>query len=469
MNTFITNIVFDLIKNKSLNNITPIKLKFFNGNIDKTLDLFGISEYIVSVDKWTAASNKQIQNNTNLVVGTVLQNFSGSLTIKVYSSTNVELFTYTYTTNLLVNSVYTILSNAFKIMLPNISTNLANFLLNYIFRNIVDNKPAVWFLELQTTVGSVYQNRIELNCSKFSEPYINETGLSCISYGEYISVETAIDKELKYGKLFTTSSGGTSWIDYVMFLSNPVYTGRTLEIFNNNLIISVDTNTSIDFLLPSDSDCIFYVDFDGRNTELVSNKQPLNNTVTYDSSIKLFKSESVVMDTSQALEYTDFNFPTNFTLELFIRFSTNPLGREIIFIEKTNSFKLYKNSINELCIDNQSGVILTTNWLPTVNVWYHVVITKNNTNLELKVNNDVTQSSTVSTNNTFAANSSTLKINNISKPILGHCNGLYIYSGDKQTSLLEQPVPKKAYNWNYINSQVWKDLTINQWKQYCKG
>lgn len=469
LNDFVIDIVFKLLKGESLSVLAPVKIKFFSGTTDKTLDLFGFTSYSVTTDKWNSPSSKQISNNTNLIIGTLLEDFSGTLTLKFYTNTDQELFTHAYNANLLSGSSYTIFVNSLKVSLPNLTTNLSHFLLNYLFRNVTSDKPTSWYLEFQEANSSPYQSRFPLEMSNFSKVYTNEIGWKCVSYGEYFFATTNSDKELKYGKLFPFSSGGGSWFDAVELLSHNVYTGRVIEVYNNNFVISLPPQTlTSDFLQPSDSNCIFYVDFDGSSKELVTNTVPTVDTVSYNPVDKLFRAECASMLASETVEYAEFDFPAYFTLNMFVRFSTSPTGREITFLEKVNSFKLYTNSSNQLRIDNQDGNLLSIGWLPVINTWYHIYVRKTDSELRVRVNNDVNEHTTILSSLVFDTNSNPLKINHGTKAIAGLCNGLYIYEGDKAFVYLTQPEPKSAYDWQYINSHVWKDLTLAQWYEYCR-
>jgi hypothetical protein len=467
---YIISVIFSIIRNETLPNITPVKLKFFDGNTDITNLLFGFNSYSLLATNFTSPFNKSIQNNIDLTVGTLLTSFSGDLTLKFYTSTDIELFTYTYAATIISGSSYILLANALRITLPNLNTNLANLLLNYIFKNITTDRPTTWFLELLDSNNTIYQTRIPLDITRWSKTYTNELGDSCIAYGKYTYIDTLTNNGIKTCKLYSALTGGTSWLDVDLLVPLNLYSGRILEIFNNSLVISISPSSlDINFLLESNPDNIFYVDGDGTMDNLATNTPPVSTNVGFNSSIKLFNSESITMSSTDTAEYA-FNLPNPFTLELFVLFTTTPVGREITFIEKSGSIRIYQNILNNICVENNTGNLISVPWAVTTNVWYHIYLNKNTiTNkLILRVNNIVNAEVSSISGTLFPVNSNTLRLNSSTKPILGLCNGLYISSSNISYNSMVKPLSKNPYIWKYITKRVWKNCTLQQWMQYCR-
>lgn len=468
-NEFLATIIFDIVRVKTLPIVNPVRLRFFDAATDKTLDLFGIPYYTFNSVDWSSPVNKEMQNTSDFVIGTLLESYIGDLTLKFYTNTEEEFLTYTYSANLTAGSVYTILKDSFKVKLPNLSTELAHFLLNYLFKGLVTNKPVNWYLEFQNNSLGVYQTRIVLDADKFSNLYIDEVGWFLLSYGDYELVATASKANLKYAKLYPAATGGSSWLDTSELTYNTVYPGKGVELFNNNLVIAIPpTDLNPTFVLQEDDTVLFYVDFDGTSTDLSNDKQPVVDGVSYNPTVKLFNSNSASVDLLESAEYSDFDFPSEFTLDIFVYFLTNPLDRAIIFLEKLNSFSLYQTVSNNLCISNQDGELLSSSWAPTVGTWYHLYINKTSNNLILKVNSVVDVDVVLSPGTEFASNSNNLVINKADTPIKGLCNGVYIREGSIPFAEMQKPYPKRAYDWKYINSHVWKNMTVYQWFKYCR-
>lgn len=470
LNNTVIDIIHKIITNQTLSTLTPLKLKFFNGSTDITLDLFGFASYSVTTDRWNAAANKEITNALAMSVGTLLISFSGDLTLKFFTTTDLEILSYTYNTSIAAGSSYSIIANALKISLPNLTTNLAHFLLNYLFRNVTTGKPTLWYLELEDSTNVAYGSRILLDCDKFSHLYTNEIGHRCVSYGKYLLINTATTKEIKSAKLYTGSTGGTSWFDISNLLPVDVYSGRTLEVYNNTLVISIPpTDLATNFVLPEDDTCIFYASLDGVATDLAIDKEPIFNSISYNPQTKLFNAESGNFNAGERLEY-DFNFPLDFGFEFFVNFSTSPVGRSIMLLEKPGSILFYKTSTDYLQVENQSGVILSAPWNAVANTWYHIFMYKasygGGGEFRVFINSMFDVYVGIGAGNLFAINSNPLSISSTLYPVLGQMSNISAASVIKTYVPFVPSPPKRAYDWKYINSHIWKDMAIEQWYQY---
>lgn len=466
------DIIFDkVLKLGTLTNLTPVYLKFFDAsNVDITNTLFGIATYPITTDKFNTATVKEISNNTTLTVGTSLVTYTGDLTLKIYTVTDIELISYTYPTSISIGSVYNIPANSLKISLLSLTTNLANLLLNYIFRNSTTGKPTTWYLELQNASNTAYQTRILLDPAKFSNTYTDELGHKCVSLTDYLTIATNSTEKLKSAKLFSASTGGTSWFDCTNNISYSVNSGRVLTLYNNSLVLSIAPSyIDASFTLTSNPSLLVWCDYDGTPDNYALNKEPTLSTFTYTTVDNLYKSECAVADTIGYASYAPMVLPEDFVLDFIVKFSTAPSGRYIWMLDMPSAF-LLGYALDRLVVYNEFGGVIESVWTPAINTWYHICIYKIGTGIWLYVNSEVTVYLAYGGGRYFNVDSvpRVLNVNNTTYPILGHINHLSIGTAWKPWTPLVEPSPQNAYNWQYLSTNVWNSMSLNQWLEYSK-
>lgn len=458
--------IFDLIKNKTMPTRVPVRLRFFDGNTDITNTLFGFSYYELTSSVWSTPSLGEINNASLINLGVFQSSFYGSVTLKLYTSLEEEILEHTYVDNFVTGNSFIVEAGNFQIGLTALTVPAANALLNYLFKGVTSGIPTTWWLEISDNAYNPYQARIALNPDAFGEALENEIGELVICYGEYLTIPTTSTESIVNARFFDSSSNGVCWFNASMYVPSDVYTGRIVEIANNSLVFSIPPETyNSTFLLDTDNTCIFYVNFDGYAKELCSGTYPVEDTVDYAPIQNMFNTECAVLLGSDIVAYENVNLPTTFTLELFVKFSNDPVNRRIIFFEKQESIKLEKTSANNLVIYDSNIAKLTTAWSPVVNTWYHIFITKNSTALTLRVNNTVDVS--VGMTDNFSSNTELFRINNSDYPVLGYCNLLAIYNTVKTFNNQQKPLPSRRYDWEYISPQVWHNMSLIHWQKYC--
>lgn len=470
MEDFIIDIIFATLRNQSLTTLTPLKLKFFNGSTDITNDLLGYSSYSLTTSIWNVPASGQIKNASTISLGSLLTSFSGTLTLKFYDVSNNLLFSFSSVVNLISGTLFNIPTNGITIGLPNLSVELANFLLSYIFRNNTSAKPTSWYLELVNSSNSAITTRTLLSSSVFSNTYLNELGQKQVNYAGNISIPMTSDVIVSKWRLYAQASGGNVWFENINPAYQYAFNNRNINLYSNSLNIALSPkDLSTSFLLSTSGTSLFHADFDGTLEDLNGTSSIVNSSITYDNSKKLFKGESASFLTSDYVEYSNFTIPNEFVLEFFVNFSTNPVNRRVFFMEKVGVFRLEKSADNKIQIYLNNGLILENAWSPTINTWYHIFIKKTTTAVILNVNTAIDTSVALAPSFTLASNSNNLRINNSSNPILGVSAGLYLSSDTSRVfSNGTQPLPKKAYNWKYLNINNWLKLGFTQWKEYCR-
>lgn len=464
------DIIFDIIRGNALSNITPIYVKFFDGSTDITSTLFGSSSFTFNSTYWNTPSGNSINNLLALDFGNFLIDYNGTVTLKFYTTTGNLFLEYPYLLIGTSGSSYRIPALGLTISLPNLSSTFAVFLLNYIFRNNQTGKPTTWHLELVRANNTVYGSRVALDITRFSLPYINEVGEREISYGNYFFLLANETSTIAQLRLFTASSGGSSWFTLNALTPIYIFNGRVIEFFNNTLTFSVPSETlDVDFVLTTEDSSVFYVDFNGSIEDVSGTSNVVVSNVSYNSAIKLFRAESLILSSGNYVEYSNFNLPSNFTFQTFIYFTSNPAGRTSVICKKVGAFSLeYRGSTSTFAITNGTTDVLTATVSLTTNVWYHIYVAKNGDNLQLRINNLINVNTTLPAEYNFPTNGNLFVVNDIVNPVLGLSNGIYVNNAIVSYNQQVQPLSKKNYIWSNIASHIWTKLTFKQWKEYSK-
>jgi hypothetical protein len=184
--------------------------------------------------------------------------------------------------------------------------------------------------------------------------------------------------------------------------------------------------------------------------------------IEYESENKLFGTECLVASAGTSISYEDVVFPDEFTLNVFVYFTTNPSGRLVAFAEKNGVFKLVKNTANSLEVSINGAVVITTPYSPVTGQWQHIWVQKSATDLKLRVNSADINVTTAYT--TTIANNANLF--SVCSGILGLCNGIYLESGASDFALMTKPLPKRVSAWDDISYFTWLHLEFPQLKQF---
>ena len=466
MQDVISTYIISIIRTQTLSDLTPIRIRFFIASTDVTNTYFGVSYFSFDSTYFSTPASGNIKNSSTLNFGTPLSNYTGTVTIQISTSSDVLLIKYSYSTVFNTGYAYQIFANGLSITLSSLTTTLANFLLGYVFKNTQTDKPTAWWFEFVNQSSAVIGTRQAVNTTEFGTSFTNLLGQIQINYGKYFLLNISSTDKVASVKIYSQSSGGSPWFTQTNNIPFNIFASRTLQIYNNSIEISIKTDTDLStYIAPTDANVIFSSDYNGNAEDLSGLNSLTYSNLTYDPVNKLFREESGIFGSGQYTTYSGFNFPSNFTCEFFVYFTSSLTSRTINLFEKTSVLKLYYTSGN-INIDLNGTNIGSVAWIPTLNTWYHIWLNKSGTTFNFKVNADINTFFTLSSS-TVNTNSNLLKIGDSTNPILGNCNGLNIVSGTKTYVQGQQPLLLNPYIWKFIDFNNWAYGTYTQWKKYC--
>lgn len=465
---YLVDIIFNILKGTSLVTLTPIRVKCFDGSTDITNTLFGYSYLSLATTVWGSTTSKTIANSQAINFGDALTSFTGVLTLKFYTTTDEFLFSLdTISIIIAISSNFTIGVGNISITLDGLETPLASFLLNYLFRNVTTSAPTSWYAQLVLSNGSNVGSRSLLPINGFSPVYLNELGHKQVHYSGYNTISVTGYSDVAKVRLYTTSFGGNPWFELTTTPYFGTYSSTLFEIYSNTLKLTYKDLTISGYVLTNDPSVIFYATFDGLPDNQTINGKLSNSTIaSYDVVNNLFNGECASFGLTDTVGYSDFEFPQYFTLDFFVYFSTAPSGRTITLLNRSNSFRLIKTSTNRLQLDLNASNVIDIAFTPSTNTWYHIYISRTTDHkIKLKTTG-VDVSSTISSGFQVVNNGNNINIGASTNSIGGLINGLVIRTGEYTYVDKQLPLPRYPYVWKLIDKHIWKNIVLNQWKEY---
>ena len=460
----LNTIVYKLLTNGSFSNITPLRLRLYNGSTDITSTIVGVSYVSVPSTAFNDVVNGTVSSAGAVDLGLILESYTGTIKLSFQTNSDVPLFEHEYDVTLSMGFSYRI---RFTLAIPNLSVPLATWLLNYTCKNVLTGTPTSWYLEFVDKQDNPVLDRYSLTSEDFSKPYVNEAGIYCVSISKYYEIPVSTLTNLAKFKLYSVGTGGAAWFTLNSPYPTTIRSQEQIIIANNAVVFTLLPVSPSFTLLPSQSTNVLAIDMDGRVEELNTDTSPTLNTVAYKTASKLFNSEYAEFSSQDVLSYPGLNIPNDFTINVFIRFKgASPNTRAVDILTKTSSFRLYK-STTHLVFSIGASDIISAAWSPVVDVWYHVYVSKTSSSISLKVNSDIDTTESIASTS-VPQNTNPLAISSVSNPILGDIHGVYVNSGTLAYSLFTQPIANKVYIWKYLANSVWTKLTTEQWTQYFK-
>lgn len=427
-------------------------------NITNTL--FGISSLPLDASYWTVTTNT-VQNDDDINFGEAIADYALPLKLRLTTSdgiivANAALSDVTIETG----AELTLYADTGVTLTLDFGTaKLGNAILNLLFKGI-NTFPSALSAKYYNNSDTL-QATIALTAAKWSEKEIGTLGEIFFEYGNTTSFPT-INSIVNLARI--TDASNNIWFE--ADISIPTNLKPNAILYSNSLVLRIN-NPEINlatYTAPSNSSSLFWVSFNGELAEKSSNSR-INSIVgvEYNSELKIFGTEALVASAGTSISYEGVVFPNEFTLNIFVYFTSPVAGRLATLAEKNGVFKLAKTSGNNLEVSINNSVIISTAWVPVTGTWNHVWVQKTGSQLRLRVNSaDI--NTAVSYATATASNSNPFVV---CSGILGLCNGVYLSSNSTETfAPFVQPLPKRRYCWDDVSFYEWLNLGFLQLKSY---
>jgi len=430
-----------------------------DAGVNITNTLFGISSLPLDASYWTITGNT-CNNSSDINFGFALTDYALPLKLRLTTSDGIITANAALSDTTIESGNELILysDTGIALTLEFGTAKLSNAILNLLFKG-TNTFPSALNAKYYDNSDTL-QATIALTAAKWSKREIGVLGEIFFEYGNTQTLPT-INSVVNLARI--TDVSNEVWFE--ADISIPTNLKPSSIVYSNSLVLRVpdpEINLTV-YEAPSNSSSIFHVTFNGELAEKSSNSR-INSMVgvEYNSELKLFGTECLQSGASTSITYEDVVFPNEFTFNCFCYFTTNPSGRLIALAEKNGVFALKKTVSNNLEVSINGSVIISTAWVPPVNVWNHLWVQKSATQLKLRVNSadiNIVQSYTT----TIATNSNNFSVCN---NILGLCNGIYLEDGLSAFEPFEQPLPRRVYCWDDISFWSWLNLEFPQMKLY---
>jgi hypothetical protein len=428
-----------------------------NTNITSTL--FGISSLPLDASYWNVTDNT-VQNENDINFGEGLIDYADPIFLRLTTFDGIIIATSVLDAVIETGSELILYSGTgVTLTLDFGSTPLSNTILNLLFKG-TNTFPSALSAKYYNNSNTL-QATIVLTSAKWSKRGIGTLGEIFFEYGNTQTLPS-INSTINLARI--TDASNNIWFEADVAI--PTTLKPSAVIFSNSLVLRIP-DVAVDlmsYVSPSNSSSLLHLDFNGRLSDQSSNSKISSfASIEYESENKLFGTECLVASASTSIFYEGVVFPNEFTLNTFVYFTSPVAGRLTTLAEKNGVFSLIKTAANSLEVSVNGSVVITTNWVPSINVWNHIWVQKTNSQLRLRVNGgDI---------NTVASYSTTITDNTnpflVCSGVLGLCNGVYISSDSAETFVpFVQPLPKRRYNFDDIPFFTWLNLEFPQLKLY---
>ncbi|MCA2594036.1 MAG: hypothetical protein IM526_02595 [Microcystis sp. M38BS1] len=431
-----------------------------NTNITSTL--FGISSLPLDASYWTITGNT-CNNSSDINFGFALTDYALPLKLRLTTSDGISiaLTTLSDTTIESGNELILYSGTGITLTLDFGTAKLSNAILELLFKGNSSEFPSGSLSAKYYDNSNTLQTTIPLTASKWSKREVGTLGEIFFEYGNTQTLPT-INSVINLVRITDTSNN----IWFEADISIPTNLKPNALIYSNSLVLRInDPEINLaTHIAPSNANSLLHLDFNGRLSDQSSNLKIASfSGVDYNSVDKLFSTECLVAGASTNISYEGVVFPNEFTFNCFCYFTTSPSGRLVALAEKNGVFALKKTVANNLEVSINNSVIISTSWVPSVNVWNHLWVQKTSSQLRLRVNSaDI--NTAVSYATTTATNSNPFVV---CSGVLGLCNGIYISSSSAETfAPFVQPLPKRRYCWDDVSFYEWLNLGFLQLKSY---
>ena len=426
---------------------------------DITSTLFSVSSLNLDATYWTVVATT-VTNSLDINFTTAISNYALPLFLRLTGSDGTIFATSLLDTVIETgNSLVLYAGASISFTLNFGSIILSNAVLNLIFKgnNIF---PSTFLSAKYFDNSNTLQATIALTATKWSVRSTGTLGEIFFEYGNTTSFPT-LNSVIDLARI--TDSSGNVWFEFPIAL--PTNLKPNAVIYSNSLVLRIpdpEINLAV-YISPSNSNSSFFVDFNGRVSEQSNNSAVTSFTgIEYNSVDKLFGTECLICSSTTNVQYSGVAFPNTFTLNAFVYFTNATTGRLTTLAEKNGVFAVKKTVANNLEVSINNSVVISTSWVPSINVWNHIWIQKRAGQLQLKVNSsDIDVTANYST-----AIASNTNLFSVCGGILGLCNGIYLESGESAFSLMVQPLPKRRNDWSDISLYEWLNVGFTQVKQY---
>ena len=439
----------------------PIAATILNDtDINITSTLFGISSLSLDASYWDVIDNT-VQNQLDINFGEGLIDYADPIFLRLTTSdgiivANAALSDVTIETG---SELILYSGTGVTLTLDFGTATLSNAILNLLFKGTASLFPSALSAKYYNN-NNTLQATLALTPSKWSKKEIGTLGEIFFEYGNTQTLPT-INSTINLARI--TDAINNIWFEADIVI--PTTLKPNAIIYSNSLVLRVsDPEINLaTYTSPSNNSSLLHLDFNGRLSDQSSNSKIASMSgIEYDSENKLFGTECLVASAGTSISYEDVVFPDEFTLNVFVYFTTNPAGRSVELAEKNGVFKLVKNAANSLEVSINGSVVITTPYSPVTGQWQHIWIQKSATTLSLRVNSaDINVTTAYTT--TIATNSNLFSV---CSGILGLCNGIYLESGASAFSAMSQPLPKRRYNFDDISFYEWLNAEFPQMKLY---
>lgn len=431
-----------------------------NSDTNITSTLFGISSLPLDASYWTVTDNT-CTNDRDINFGNALIDYADPIFLRLTTSDGIIVATAALLdVTVETGSELTLFSDTGITLTLDFGTaKLSNAILNLLFKgnNTFPSTLSAKYYDNSDTL----QATIALTAAKWSERGVEILGEIYFEYGDTQTLPT-INSVINLARI--TDASNNIWFE--ADVSIPTTLKPSSIIYSNSLVLRIP-DPEIDlavYISPSNANSLLHLDFNGRLSDQSSNSKIASfSGVDYNSTEKLFGTECLVASASTSISYEGVVFPNEFTFNCFCYFTTSPSGRLVALAEKNGVFSLRKTVANNLEVSINNSVVISTSWVPSINVWNHVWVQKTGSQLRLRVNSaDI--NTAVSYATAPASNSNPFVVCN---NILGLCNGIYISSSSAETfAPFVQPLPKRRNCWDDVSFYEWLNLGFLQLKSY---
>jgi hypothetical protein len=428
-------------------------------NITNTL--FGISALSLDASYWSVTTNT-LTNQLDINFGFALIDYALPLYLRLTTSDGIIVANAAFSdVTIEAGSELTLYSGTGLTLTLDFGTaTLSNAILNLLFKGTASLFPSALSAKYYNNSNAL-QATISLTAAKWSKREIGTLGEIFFEYGNTQTLPS-INSTINLARI--TDASNNIWFE--ADISIPTTLKPNSIIYSNSLVLRIP-DVAVDlmsYVSPSNNSSLLHLDFNGRLSDQSSNSKIASMSgIEYESENKLFGTECLVAGSSTSISYEGVVFPNEFTLNAFIYFTTNPSGRLVVLAEKNGVFALRKTVANNLEVSINGSAVISTSWVPSINVWNHLWVQKTSSQLRLRVNSgDI--NTTVSYATTPASNTNPFTV---CLGVLGLCNGVYISSSSAETfEPFVQPLPKRRYNFDDISVYEWLTLGFPQLKSY---
>jgi hypothetical protein len=424
-----------------------------------TSTLFGISSLPLDASYWDVTDNS-VQNENDINFGEAIADYADPIFLRLTTSdgiivANAALSDVTIETG----SELTLYSGTGVTLTLDFGTaKLSNAILNLLFKgtNTFPSALSAKYYDNSDTL----QATIALTAAKWSIREIGTLGEIFFEYGDTQTLPS-VNSTINLARI--TDASNNIWFE--ADVSIPTTLKPSAIIFSNSLVLRV-SNPEVNlatYTAPNNPNSLLHLDFNGRLSDQSSNSKIASMSgIEYESENKLFGTECLVASAGTSISYEGVVFPNEFTLNVFVYFTSPVAGRLTTLAEKNGVFVLKKTSSNNLEVSINNSVVISTSWVPVTGAWNHIYVQKSATTLSLRVNSadiNIVQSYTT----TIASNTNLFSVCN---GILGLCNGIHLEDGASTFNFMSQPLPKRVSAWDDISVFTWLNLEFLQLKSY---